>query len=49
MLSSGHRVLVVDDEPLVAAMLNDVLTALGYTLQLAGTGPDAIGAAGASS
>jgi DNA-binding response OmpR family regulator len=42
MPSSGHRVLVVDDEPLVAAMLNDVLTALGYTVQLAGTGPDAI-------
>jgi DNA-binding NtrC family response regulator len=42
MPSSRHRVLVVDDEPQVAAMLNDVLTALGYTVQLAGTGPDAI-------
>jgi two-component system, NtrC family, nitrogen regulation response regulator NtrX len=36
------RVLVVDDEPQVAAMLNDVLTTLGYAVELAHTGPDAI-------
>ena len=44
MLPAGQadRVLVVDDEPQVAAMLTDVLTALGYTVQVAGTGPDAI-------
>ena len=38
----ADRVLVVDDEPQVAALLNDVLAALGYTVQVAGTGPDAI-------
>ena len=29
-----NRVLVVDDEPRVAAMLNDVLKTLGYALDL---------------
>src|SRR5262245_50060528 len=42
MPSSRHRVLVVDDEPQIAAMLNDVLTTLGYAVQVAGTGPDAL-------
>jgi DNA-binding response OmpR family regulator len=37
-----NRVLVVDDEPRVAAMLNDVLKTLGYAVELAHTGPDAI-------
>jgi DNA-binding response OmpR family regulator len=36
------RVLVVDDEPQVAAMLNDVLTTLGYAVQVAETGADAL-------
>jgi DNA-binding response OmpR family regulator len=36
------RVLVVDDEPQVAGMLNDVLTALGYDVLTAGTGADAL-------
>jgi two-component system, NtrC family, C4-dicarboxylate transport response regulator DctD len=42
MRSPRRRVLVVDDEPQVAAMLNDVLTALGYAVQVAGTGRDGI-------
>jgi DNA-binding NtrC family response regulator len=42
MPSSGRRVLVVDDEPQVTAMLNDALTTWGYAVQVAGTGPDAI-------
>jgi CheY-like chemotaxis protein len=37
-----RRVLVVDDEPPVAAMLNDVPTTWGYAVQVAATGPDAI-------
>jgi DNA-binding NtrC family response regulator len=36
------RVLVVDDEPQVAAMLNDALTSRGYTVQVAETGVDAL-------
>jgi DNA-binding response OmpR family regulator len=36
------RVLIVDDEPQVAAMLKDVLTMLGHTAQVVGTGPDAL-------
>src|SRR5215475_4887120 len=42
MPSSRRRVLVVDDEPQVAAMLNDVLTTLGYAVRVAGTGRDGI-------
>jgi two-component system OmpR family response regulator len=42
MPSPRRRVLVVEDEPQVAAMLNDVLTTWGYAVQVAGTGPDAI-------
>ena len=37
-----RRVLVVDDEPQVGAMLNDALTIRGYTVQVAETGPDAL-------
>jgi hypothetical protein len=33
MPSSRHRVLVVDDEPQVAAMLTDALTTLGYAVR----------------
>jgi DNA-binding NtrC family response regulator len=36
------RVLIVDDEPLVAEMLQAVVTALGYTARTAATGPDAL-------
>jgi CheY-like chemotaxis protein len=42
MPSPRRRVLVVDDEPQVAAMLNDVLTTLGYAVRVAGTGRDGI-------
>jgi DNA-binding response OmpR family regulator len=42
MPTSRRRVLVVEDEPQVAAMLNDVLTTLGYAVQLAETGADAL-------
>jgi len=37
------RVLVVDDEPQVASMIEDVLVTLGYVVQVAGNGPDALG------
>lgn len=36
------RVLIVDDEPQVAAMLKDVVTMLGHTVRVVGTGPDAL-------
>ena len=36
------RVLVVDDEPQVGAMLTEALTVRGYTVQVAETGPDAL-------
>jgi CheY-like chemotaxis protein len=42
MPSSGGRVLVVDDEPQVAAMLNAVLKTLGYSVQVAETGADGL-------
>ena len=42
MLTSSRRVLVVEDEPQVAGMLNDVFTTHGYTVEVAGTGPDAL-------
>jgi DNA-binding NtrC family response regulator len=42
MPSSKGRVLIVDDEPPVAAMLEAVVTALGYTPQVASTGSDAL-------
>jgi DNA-binding NtrC family response regulator len=42
MQPSRRRVLVVDDEPPVAAVLKFFLTAWGYTVEVAGTGPDAI-------
>jgi DNA-binding response OmpR family regulator len=42
MPSPRRRVLVVDDEPQVAAMLSDVLTSLGYAVRVAGTGRDGI-------
>jgi DNA-binding NtrC family response regulator len=36
------RVLVIDDEPQIASMLNDILTTLGYTVQVAETGANAL-------
>jgi two-component system OmpR family response regulator len=42
MPSSKGRVLIVDDEPPVAAMLEAVVTALGYTPRVAWTGSDAL-------
>jgi DNA-binding response OmpR family regulator len=42
MSSSRRRVLVVDDEPQIAAMLNHVLTTLGYVVLVAETGADAL-------
>lgn len=41
-MPSRGRVLIVDDEPQVAAMLEAVVTALGYTARIAGTGPAAL-------
>jgi DNA-binding response OmpR family regulator len=42
MSSSIGRVLIVDDEPQVAAMLRDITSALGYAALAVGTGPDAL-------
>jgi DNA-binding NtrC family response regulator len=42
---SVRRVLVVDDEPQVAAMLNDAVTTLGHAVHVAATGADALVAA----
>jgi two-component system KDP operon response regulator KdpE len=38
------RVLVVDDEPQVASMIEDVLVTLGYVVHVAANGPDALAA-----
>jgi two-component system phosphate regulon response regulator PhoB len=40
-MAGPRHVLVVEDEPQVAAMLNDVLTTWGYAVEVARTGPDA--------
>jgi DNA-binding response OmpR family regulator len=42
MPSSLGRVLVVDDEPEVGAMLRDVLVELGYVVKLAVRGAEAL-------
>ena len=42
MPSSIGRVLVVEDEPEVGAMLREVLVQLGYTVQLADRGAEAL-------
>jgi CheY-like chemotaxis protein len=42
MLSSLGRVLVVEDEPRVGAMLRDVLVELGYIVKLAAGGAEAL-------
>jgi DNA-binding response OmpR family regulator len=42
MPSSLGRVLVVDDEPHVAAMLRDVLVELGYVVKVAVRGAEAL-------
>lgn len=42
MPQSKGRVLIVEDEVQVAAMLEALVTALGYTAQVAGTGSDAL-------
>jgi len=42
MPSSLGRVLVVEDEPRVAAMLRDVLVELGYIVTVAGGGAEAL-------
>ena len=42
MPSSLGRVLVVEDEPRVAAMLRDVLVELGYIVTVAGGGTEAL-------
>jgi CheY-like chemotaxis protein len=42
MPPSPRRVLIVDDEPLITAMLNDVVSMLGYVAQVAGTGHEAL-------
>lgn len=36
------RVLVVDDEPQIVAMLGELLAELGYATRIAMTGPDAL-------
>ena len=42
MSSSLARVLVVDDEPRVAAVLHDALSDLGYAVQVAVNGAEAL-------
>jgi DNA-binding response OmpR family regulator len=42
MPSPIRRVLIVDDEPQMAAMLQEVVSTLGYAVLVATTGPDAI-------
>jgi len=42
MPSSLGRVLVVDDEPRVGAMLRDILVELGYVVELADRGAEAL-------
>jgi CheY-like chemotaxis protein len=41
-MSSPGRVLIVEDEPNVAAVLGDLLAELGHTVQLAGTASDGL-------
>ena len=43
MASSKARVLIVDDEPDIRAMLSEYLTGLGYEVLVAGTAPGARG------
>jgi DNA-binding response OmpR family regulator len=38
------RILVIDDDPSIAALVAEVLTDEGYTVQLAYDGPDALAA-----
>jgi two-component system, OmpR family, KDP operon response regulator KdpE len=40
--TADNRILVVDDEPLVCTMLCDVLSALGYGVQSAASGAEAL-------
>jgi two-component system C4-dicarboxylate transport response regulator DctD len=40
--SFRRRVLIVDDEPQMAAMLQEAVSSLGYSVLVAATGPDAI-------
>jgi DNA-binding response OmpR family regulator len=42
MPSSPRRVLIVDDEPQVAAMLEHIVSMLGYVARVASTGPEAL-------
>jgi CheY-like chemotaxis protein len=42
MSPSPRRVLVVDDEPQVAAMLRDIVSMLGYAVRVADTGSEAL-------
>lgn len=39
----GKRILVVEDEPLIASLLTDMLTADGHTVDAVGTGTAALG------
>jgi len=39
---AGHRVLIVDDEPVILKMLGDVLSRAGYEVETAQTGSDAL-------
>ena len=41
-MSSLGRVLVVEDEPEVSALLRDALTDFGYTVEVAVTGPQGL-------
>ncbi|MFO1349857.1 MAG: ATP-binding protein [Gammaproteobacteria bacterium] len=39
---SGHRILIVDDEPEIVALLTEILTKQGYTTQTAASGRQAL-------
>jgi DNA-binding response OmpR family regulator len=45
--AGGRRILVVDDEPAICALLQDLLTEAGYQVQLAATMADALAKADA--
>ena len=42
---AAKSILVVDDEPRIAAIARDYLEHAGYQVSIAGTGPDALTAA----
>lgn len=39
----AHRILVIDDEPMIVTLINDVLTTDGYEVNGVGDGDEALG------